>query len=186
MNQVANAQFSRLNGAYEVLRRVPLGLQILPHATATRPSFPVLPPTATRHALSRTPRLQSHPRSVPAETSSPNQRAIYDVYGSDGLRAGLDLGPALRTPEDLRAELQARAAAAKARDAEARVNYKATYVFGACSRGTLFLVWRSKQQQEAITYVHVCGLTPHASLVRHPQACLQRRRYHRGHGTSLL
>ena len=63
--------------------------------------------------------------------SSPNQRAVYDVYGTDGLRAGLELGPALRTQEELRAELQARAAAAKARDAEAKVNYRATYVFGA-------------------------------------------------------
>ena len=63
--------------------------------------------------------------------SSPNQRAVYDVYGTDGLRAGLELGPALRSREELRAELQARAAAAKARDAEAKVNYRATYVFGA-------------------------------------------------------
>jgi hypothetical protein len=56
---------------------------------------------------------------------------VYDVYGTDGLRAGLELGPALRSREELRAELQARAAAAKARDAEAKVNYRATYVFGA-------------------------------------------------------
>ena len=121
LREVANAHFSRLHAAYEVLRRVRVG-----RSQATRPLAQLPFPFASQHAPCVTPpALPSHHRS------SPNQRAVYDVYGTDGLRAGLELGPALRSREELRAELQARAAAAKARDAEARVNYRATYVFGA-------------------------------------------------------
>ncbi len=56
---------------------------------------------------------------------------MYDLYGHEGLRAGLELGPRLKTREEIRAEFESLKAARAARAAEARVNYRGSYMFGA-------------------------------------------------------
>ena len=38
--------------------------------------------------------------------SNPERRQIYDIYGEEGLRSGLEVGPKLRTTDDLRREFE--------------------------------------------------------------------------------
>ena len=56
---------------------------------------------------------------------------MYDLYGHEGLRAGLQLGPRLRSREEIRAEFEALKASRLRQEAEARVAYRGNYVFGA-------------------------------------------------------
>ena len=60
--------------------------------------------------------------------SDPKKRDVYDVYGREGLSAGLEVGPKLRGVEELRAEW----AAFKARQAavadEALSNHRGLYL----------------------------------------------------------
>ncbi len=58
---------------------------------------------------------------------------MYDLYGHEGLRAGLQVGPRLKTREEIRAEFEALKASRDARAAEARVNYRGHYMFGAAA-----------------------------------------------------
>jgi DnaJ family protein C protein 11 len=37
--------------------------------------------------------------------SDPNKRQIYDIYGMEGLKSGLELGPRLDRAEEIKAEL---------------------------------------------------------------------------------
>src|ERR1051325_3651931 len=37
--------------------------------------------------------------------SDPNKRQVYDVYGMEGLKSGLELGPSLDRDEEIKAEL---------------------------------------------------------------------------------
>lgn len=37
--------------------------------------------------------------------SDPNKRQIYDIYGMEGLKSGLELGPSLDKVEEIKAEL---------------------------------------------------------------------------------
>ncbi len=64
---------------------------------------------------------------------------MYDLYGHEGLRAGLEVGPRLKTREEIRAEFESLKAARDARAAEARVNYRGSYMFGA------WRCWYSRQ-----------------------------------------
>jgi hypothetical protein len=83
------------------------------------------------HHARRTSRLRrrtAHHRT----RSNPTKRAVYDLYGHEGLRAGLEVGPRLKSREEIRAEFEALKAARDARAAEARVNYRGSYMFGAC------------------------------------------------------
>jgi len=41
-------------------------------------------------------------RAVPTVLSDPGKRTIYDLYGLDGLRAGYEVGPRLKTPAEVR------------------------------------------------------------------------------------
>lgn len=56
---------------------------------------------------------------------------MYDLYGHEGLRAGMQLGPRLRSREEIRAEFESLKATRERQEAEARVNYRGNYVFGA-------------------------------------------------------
>lgn len=38
--------------------------------------------------------------------SDPNKRQIYDIYGMEGLKSGLELGPTLDKAEEIKAELE--------------------------------------------------------------------------------
>jgi hypothetical protein len=62
---------------------------------------------------------------------------VYDLYGHEGLRAGLQVGPLLKTREEIRAEFEALKASRDARAAEARVNYRGHYMFGAAAASPL-------------------------------------------------
>lgn len=37
--------------------------------------------------------------------SDPNKRQVYDIYGMEGLKSGLELGPSLDKAEEIKAEL---------------------------------------------------------------------------------
>ena len=63
--------------------------------------------------------------------SDPARRAVYDLYGHEGLQAGLQLGPRLRSREEIRAEFEALKATRLRQQAEARVAYRGSYIFGA-------------------------------------------------------
>lgn len=56
---------------------------------------------------------------------------MYDLYGHEGLRAGLQLGPRLRSREEIRAEFAALKATRERQEAEERVGYRGSYTFGA-------------------------------------------------------
>ncbi|KAL4442759.1 hypothetical protein ABPG77_006753 [Micractinium sp. CCAP 211/92] len=61
--------------------------------------------------------------------SDPQQRDIYDVYGKEGLAAGLQLGDKLKTRDELRAEWEAFQKQQKKAELEASVNYRGVYQF---------------------------------------------------------
>lgn len=61
--------------------------------------------------------------------SDPQKRDIYDVYGKEGLSAGLQLGDKLKTREELRAEWEAFQQQQKKAELEASVNYRGVYQF---------------------------------------------------------
>ena len=69
--------------------------------------------------------------------SDPEKRSIYDIYGKQGLEAGLQLGDKLKSTEELRKEwatFQARRAAATL---EARVAHRGAYVVKVDASGAL-------------------------------------------------
>ncbi len=69
--------------------------------------------------------------------SNPSKRAVYDLYGHEGLRAGLQVGPRLKSREEIRAEFEAVKAARDARAAAELLDYRGNYVFGARRRPTV-------------------------------------------------
>lgn len=132
--------FNRVHEAYEVLRRAPRRAAAAAPRSATRAfenprkraarlvSFQRAEPLAeARHPG----RADAAPCAVTPTRSNPTKRAVYDLYGHEGLRAGLEVGPRLKTREEIRAEFESLKAACDARAAEARVNYRGSYMFGA-------------------------------------------------------
>jgi len=62
--------------------------------------------------------------------SDVERRRTYDAYGMAGVRAGREVGTRFKTMEELRAEFERRRAKEKRDEAEARLNFHGTYIFG--------------------------------------------------------
>jgi DnaJ homolog subfamily C member 11 len=61
--------------------------------------------------------------------SDPLKRDIYDVYGIEGVRSGLELSIPGKTPEEMRKEFEAAREKRKQEDVDAAVNFRGQYVF---------------------------------------------------------
>eukprot|EP00854_Cymbomonas_tetramitiformis_P014562 gene14562-17210_t len=61
--------------------------------------------------------------------SNPEQKAIYDIYGMEGLNAGMEITSRLKTPEEIRREHERLMARKNQMKLEARVNHRGSYVF---------------------------------------------------------
>ncbi|KAK9804851.1 hypothetical protein WJX72_008677 [[Myrmecia] bisecta] len=61
--------------------------------------------------------------------SDPRKREIYDVYGLEGLGAGLEVSDHLKTREEIRSDWERFKAERKERELEAAVNYRGVYIF---------------------------------------------------------
>jgi len=62
--------------------------------------------------------------------SDPSRRDVYDVYGSEGLRAGLEVGHPLRTAGEVRREFERYKRERELEREEVGVAYRGSYVFG--------------------------------------------------------
>lgn len=69
--------------------------------------------------------------------SDPEKRSIYDIYGKQGLEAGLQLGDKLKSTEELRKEWAAFQARRAAATLEARVAHRGAYVVKVDASGAL-------------------------------------------------
>jgi DnaJ family protein C protein 11 len=61
--------------------------------------------------------------------SDPLKRDIYDVYGLEGVRSGLELSIPGKTPEEMRREFESAREKRKKEDVDAAVNFRGQYVF---------------------------------------------------------
>ena len=112
-------------------------------------------PGAARCGAARFARCRSRATS---RRSDPARRAVYDLYGHEGLQAGLQLGPRLRSREEIRAEFEALKATRLRQQAEARVAYRGSYVFGAscCAAAPRHRLPRAATARPGLSLTHFC------------------------------
>jgi hypothetical protein len=79
----------------------------------------------------------SFPLSLHQILSDPEKRSIYDIYGKQGLEAGLQLGDKLKSADELRKEWAAFQARRAAATLEARVAHRGAYVVKVDASGAL-------------------------------------------------
>lgn len=112
----------------------------------------------TSRSTTRKTKKTHFPLSKPRQVlSDPEKRSIYDIYGKQGLEAGLQLGDKLKSTEELRKEWAAFQARRAAATLEARVAHRGAYVVKVDASGAL--LQQSRQESDnVITLPDLAGM----------------------------